>query len=242
MNVRNQEDLHFVASVLAHEIRNPLTTVKGFLQLLKPHLADIGKEQYAEIAIKELNRANDLIMEFLNANNPKSVGQEETSKVNDLIREVVLLFESEANLKNITICTDFSSDNPESPINSNKLKQVLLNLIKNAMEAVGDSNCKAPGAIDIKTNIQQNNVLISISDNGKGMSKETLERLFTPFYTTKEKGNGIGLSVCEKIIKDHGGTILVWSKEYRGTQFHITLPLFHKDYLAYHADSKKISL
>ncbi|WP_436376364.1 sensor histidine kinase [Cytobacillus sp. BC1816] len=208
---------------IAHEIRNPLTTVKGFLQLLKPYLLEIGKEQYAEIAIEELNRANDIIYEFLNASKPPQNIRNEI-EVNRLIKEMEIFFESEAHIRNISLSVCLCPNNPIFYGDVKQIKQVLINIIRNAMEAC-ESIPASEGKIELKAKALNQKVYITIHDNGSGMTERTISELFVPFYTTKEKGTGIGLSICQKIIEGHDGKINVHSKMSQGTVFEIELPM-----------------
>ncbi|MFT8323035.1 MAG: ATP-binding protein [Bacillus sp. (in: firmicutes)] len=212
-----------LAAGIAHEIRNPLTTVKGFIQLIKPHLKEIKKERYAEIALEEIDRANDIIFDFLNASKPKENNWEDIS-INRLISDICTLFESESAMKNISIKIELTNHFPFVYFNEKQLKQVLVNIIKNAFEAIEESANKNAGIIKIRTLLDQTNVLITVSDNGCGISKEGIEKLFNPFYTTKGEGTGIGLSVCKKIIEDFGGKLFAKSKVNRGTTFYVELP------------------
>ncbi|KON88605.1 hypothetical protein AF332_18550 [Sporosarcina globispora] len=216
-------DVGQLAAGIAHEIRNPLTTVKGFIQLLKPYLLEIGKDQYAEIAIEEINRANDMIYEFLNASKPPQNKKTEIS-VNNLIQEMKLLFESEAHFKNMKLSVNICPDNPIFHGDAKQIKQVLINIIKNALEAC-ESVHDQEGKINLKARTFNQKVFIIIEDNGPGMTEETIRQLFVPFYTTKEKGTGIGLSICRKIIEEHDGMINVHSNLPQGTVFEIELPL-----------------
>ncbi|WP_170007239.1 ATP-binding protein [Bacillus fonticola] len=214
-----------LAASIAHEIRNPLTTVKGFIQLLKPYLVDIGKEQYANVALDEINRANDIIYEFLNSAKPQR-HKKETVHLTKVLQDVALLYESEAILRNINISYIPEKNEPLVTLDTMQMKQVLVNIIKNAIEAAELSNAKDT-FIRLTTHSDRERVTISIEDNGPGMSPETIENLFIPFYSTKEKGTGIGLSVCKKIIKEHNGTIRAESQLGKGTTFHIQLPLYN---------------
>lgn len=212
-----------LAAALAHEIRNPLTTVKGFMELLKPYLIEIGKEQYAQIAIDEINRANDLIYEFLNASKP-GINKKTKIDLNKLIQEIKISFENQANIKNINLSVNLCPGEPAIYGDSNKIKQVLINLIKNALEACEEAHA-GEGMVCLTAKSNSRKIQIIIEDNGPGMTEETISSLFLPFYTTKEKGTGIGLSICRKIIEEHKGRIKVHSRLSQGSVFTIELPM-----------------
>jgi|GEM_PF-1645854 len=213
-----------MAASIAHEIRNPLTSVRGFVQLLRPHLLEIGKEHYADVAISELDRANDIIYEFLNTSKPSKPSLEQVSIVS-VIEEVMLLSQSESLLNDC----HFQYRRPDIDmllfIDVKQFKQVLLNLINNAMDAIKVSDNRKNGIISIDICHLYNNVEVHITDNGSGIEKASIENIFTPFYTTKERGTGVGLAVCQRIINEHNGKIEVHSQIGKGTTFIITLPL-----------------
>jgi signal transduction histidine kinase len=221
---KHYQNIEKLAAGIAHEIRNPLTTVSGFIQLLRPYLIEIGKDQYADIALEEINRANQIIYEFLNASKPLGDHQQSVS-LNKLVKDTSLLYESEATLKNITLITHLAEMDVEIMANHKQLKQVLVNLLKNAVEALENRHEDCNPVIQFGTSIENQRATIFVKDNGCGMNEGTLQNLFLPFHTTKENGTGVGLSVCKKIIQDHGGTILVNSRLGAGTTFKIEFPL-----------------
>lgn len=216
------EQAGILAAGIAHEIRNPLTTIKGFLQLIKPFLAQIEKEEYATIALNEIDRANEILFEFLHAAKPASKVTKAV-EVNRILREVTLLFDSEAKLRNIHLDVNTDLENPAIYMDEKQLKQVLINIIKNSVEAI-DINHQ--GRIELASKVSGNSVNIIIKDNGCGLPEEAVQSIFTPFFTMKEEGTGLGLPICKKIIDEIGGKIKVTSKLGEGTMFTIQIPLF----------------
>ncbi|PZD94600.1 PAS domain-containing sensor histidine kinase [Paenibacillus sambharensis] len=213
-----------IAAAIAHEIRNPLTSIRGFIQLLRPHLMQLGKEEYARIILAEIDRANDIIYEFLNSSKPSAPMAQEV-RIAALLKEVILLSESEALMRGCQLQFETCDESLCVSIDVKQIKQVILNLVKNAMDAIGELNGERPGLIAIKTQRNEQFVEISIRDNGRGMDRLTMNKLFDPFFTTKEAGTGLGLSVSYRIIRNHGGTIRVDSNLGEGTEFNIYLPL-----------------
>ncbi|WP_077213005.1 two-component system sensor histidine kinase NtrB [Bacillus dakarensis] len=215
------EQIGTLAAGIAHEIRNPLTTVKGFLQLIQPFLAQIEKEEYAKIALKEIDRANEILYEFLNAVKPSS--RVSTSiDVNHLLREIELLYESEAKLRNIILTIKYDTENPFIYMDEKQLKQVLINMIKNSIEAI---DSRHQGRIELSSEISGKYVNIIIKDNGCGLPEDAVQSIFTPFFTTKSEGTGLGLPICKKIIDESGGQINISSRLGEGTMIKIELPL-----------------
>ena len=214
-----------LAAGIAHEIRNPLTTVKGFIQLLKPYLTEIGKAQYADIAIDEINRANDLIYEFLDVTKPYERKKEEIS-LNKLVENIAILYEGETSLQNVQLVYDTSSENPLVFGNRKQLKQVLMNIIKNALEAITD-NKNEYGHVHISVESKDEYASIIIKDNGCGIDEDTIQKLFMPFYSTKKTGTGIGLGICKNIIEEHDGSLNVCSTPGKGTNITINLPILN---------------
>ncbi|EIJ77992.1 PAS/PAC sensor signal transduction histidine kinase [Bacillus methanolicus PB1] len=213
-----------LAAGIVHEIRNPLTAVKGFIQLLKPYLSEIGKEFYADVALEEINRTNEIIFEFLNNAKPND-RMKQPAHLNKIIKDVVILYKSEAILRNIKITVEYDEKDTVLQIEEKQLKHILTNILNNAIEALNNRENCVQGFIHIAAESFENHSVITIEDNGCGMSKETLERLFLPFYSTKENGTGIGMPLCKKIIEDNGGQIEISSTENIGTSIKIVLPV-----------------
>jgi signal transduction histidine kinase len=208
---------------MVHEVKNPLTTVKGLLQLLKPYLVMIEKDRYADIAISEIERADELLTEYLRTDKSISSLQRPVC-VNTLLEEMMLLFEREANVHRIHFHTEFDPYTPKVNVCRSELKQVLVNLVKNAVEALLEVKDHRVRTITLKTNVQGTRTNLIVKDNGAGMNQSTLAQLFTPFYTEKSYGTGLGLSICKKIMEKYDGSVTVESQKNKGTAFQISLP------------------
>ncbi|WP_088105529.1 sensor histidine kinase [Halalkalibacter urbisdiaboli] len=209
-----------MAASVAHEIRNPLTVVKGFIQIFKSD-QNLTTKQVSSIELiqSELLRAEKIINDYL------SLAKSETTDLElvdlkDSIINVVQIMDSYALLHGTTIKNNIDTSFFISA-NRNELSQVFINLIKNGIEAIEEKN----GVITIDAQQIRNHVEVKISDNGKGMSEEDMHRLGSPFYTTKHQGTGLGTMVCFKIIENLNGKIEVRSKVQEGTTFLISLPL-----------------
>ncbi|MBP2000485.1 PAS domain S-box-containing protein [Paenibacillus shirakamiensis] len=214
-----------ISAAIAHEIRNPLTAIRGFIQLLRPHLIQLGKDEYARIILMEIDRANDIIHEFLNSSKP-TAPQKTIVSVSSLLKDAMLLTESEALMIGCEMRLHQQTEDLYVSIDVKQIKQVILNIIKNAMDAIHEvSVIHYAGMIELGIKQEGDRVNISIQDNGNGMDKTLLGKLFDPFFTTKEQGTGLGLSVSYRIIRNHGGTISVDSMKGEGTVFVVSLPL-----------------
>lgn len=207
-----------LAAGLAHEIRNPLTTIKGLVQVLQETTAD-KKALYSDIILTEIDRINYIVSEFMVLAKPHAVYFNECN-LTDILKKVIYLLEAEANLKNVVIINDISNEDVTLHGEKNQLTQVFVNLFKNAMEALPNG-----GVIRVSTAVVNDKIKISIEDNGVGMSEEQVKRIGEPFYTTKAMGTGLGLMVSYKIIQNHKGSISVKSELNKGTRFDIMLPL-----------------
>lgn len=210
-----------LAAGLAHEIRNPLTTIKGFIQLLQPEILAVGKKDFADVALDEINRANSLLTEFLSVLKPGNSKKKKIS-MNKLTESIVKLFSSESILKDIEIRSTLPKEELYVLADENGIKQVVVNLLKNAMEAVeGNRTVKAEIALIVSK--LEGYVTVSVIDNGSGIDELTIEKIFKPFYTTKTDGIGIGLAISKEIIENHGGQLSV-SAELNKTTFKFALP------------------
>ncbi|WP_332698671.1 EAL domain-containing protein [Halalkalibacter lacteus] len=205
-----------LAAGIAHEIRNPLTSIKGFVQLFKQGVIE---EKYFPIIFDEFNRIEEIIKEFLNLAKPQKIKLQSTNLL-DLLNGIETLLAPEAHLKNVEIFKEFEQTIPHIVCDPNQLKQVFINFLKNSIDAMPNG-----GTIIIKPSIEGRNLLIQVSDTGMGISEERLEKLGEPFFSTKEKGTGLGLMLCYRIINEHNGSITIKSKEHQGTTVEVRLPL-----------------
>ncbi|SDM80872.1 two-component system, sporulation sensor kinase A [Paenibacillus sp. yr247] len=220
--LRQSEKLSVVgqlAAGIAHEIRNPLTSLVGFLQLIKS--ASHKKVlEYADIMLVELNRINTIVNEFMLIAKPQS-SKFEDKNLYEITGNVVALLQPQALLHNVEI--NFENKNDVVYIvkcDEGQLKQVFINLIKNSVEAMPYG-----GRIEIALQrLGRSRMLIKLKDNGVGIAEELVPRLGDPFFTTKEEGTGLGLMVCYRIIEAHQGTMKVYSKLGLGTTIEIELP------------------
>jgi two-component system, sporulation sensor kinase E len=211
-----------IAAGTAHEIRNPLTSIKGFLQILKSTFErqDMPKERsFTEVMLSEIDRINELVSEFLLLSKQKEALLSEVD-VQSVLRGILPIIESEALLHNSEVRYEPLPSLPTVTADQEMLKQVFLNICKNGIEAMPDGGLLT---ITEKLDGDERKVLIDIHDNGPGIPLFLVDKIFDPFFTTKENGTGLGLSVCQRIIHDIGGTIRVSSKGY-GTTFTVGIP------------------
>jgi PAS domain S-box-containing protein len=217
--IRKSDKLSLVgqlAAGIAHEIRNPLTSLRGFIQLLQYKSED--NKDYCNIMLSELDRINLIVGEFLILAKPQMVQFNERD-INQIIRHVVTLIGTQAIINNIHLVHKLADNLPTISCEENQLKQVIINLIKNAIEAMPTG-----GTITVETGMHdEDHLFIRIVDEGKGIPSEMLEKLGEPFYTTKDHGTGLGLMVCYKIIENHLGEIRVNSEVNQGTTFEVIL-------------------
>ncbi|MEH7238281.1 ATP-binding protein [Bacillus sp. JJ1562] len=215
MNVISQ-----LAASVAHEVRNPLTTVNGFLQLIiRDDNITEKQRNYIDITLSELNRAQSIINDYLSLAKPNN-NSTQLVNISEEIAKTVELMTSYTNIQNIEVET-LIEDTLFINGNKDEIKQVLINLIKNAIEAIGND-----GLLTIDAFSKDHDIIVKITDNGPGMTKEQLAKIGTPFYSTKDKGTGVGLTICFQIIEQLKGSIEVESTVGIGTSFIIKLPTY----------------
>lgn len=209
-----------LAAGIAHEIRNPLTSLKGFTQLLGDKID--SNQGYMDIMITEIERINTIVSELLLLAKPRKLDFKELN-IGMVLKKIITLMEAQANLYGVKIKCDQCDEVPSFLIHGeeNKLKQVFINLLKNGIEAMQEG-----GEIKISLQKREKDVEIKIIDSGNGISPELLSKIGQPFFTTKEKGTGLGLMVCYSIIESHQGKMTIDSKSGQGTTVSITLPLY----------------
>ncbi|PFP25817.1 PAS domain-containing sensor histidine kinase [Bacillus sp. AFS073361] len=219
--LRRTEKLSIVGELsasVAHEIRNPLTSLKGFVQLLQ--IEDSKHDYYYQIMLDELNRINHIVGELLLLAKPQILKYTQ-AVLQKILKDVISLLSTEASLYNVQIESSFPENEILIECEPNQLKQLFINLIKNSIEASPKG-----GTVSIHLEqLEENKVVININDTGCGISKERLEKIGEPFYSSKEKGTGLGLTVSFKIVESHQGTIHFNSQKYQGTSVQISLPV-----------------
>ncbi len=214
------EALGEMAASIAHEIRNPLSSIKGASMLISHELnnPDSPKSrEYLNIIIEEVERLNNILVNFQFFTKPIRIEKESVS-MNEVIRKTVRL--AETDILNIRARLELSADLPMVQADASSMKQVFLNIIKNAAEA-----CGLKGELTIKTECSFPWIRISFSDNGPGIPAELLDQIFEPFFTTKASGMGVGLAISRRIIDAHNGRIEVRNLLPEGVEFSILLPI-----------------
>ena len=232
--MENLASLTNLAASVAHEIKNPLGSISIYIQLLQKAVNKARNsdeklpdekflENYLEIINQEIDRLNNIIVDFLFAVRPISAELIPENPVK-LLNLYVEFFKPELEDKNINLKTAFLENSPKILLDEKLFKQVLINLVQNAIVAMPDG-----GELFLSTRITGDKYLISVADTGIGMNSETVSRIFEPYFTTKATGTGLGLTMVYKVIKEFGGDIEVESYEGKGTIFTISLPIPQKE-------------
>lgn len=208
-----------LSAAVVHEVRNPLSSIKGAVEILEDEIAiDSPRREFSEIAKREVDRLDRLVGEFLSfARTPKPAVA--PADPNEIVRSVSTLIEQRAQNQNVIVELKLTEGLPFVIIDSEQIKQVLLNLVINALQVMPEG-----GQLVLRTSRDRESVVVEVEDEGGGIDPAISSRIFDPFFTTKEKGIGLGLSVAYKIITQHNGSLVVRNNE-RGAIFKLALPL-----------------
>jgi two-component system, sporulation sensor kinase E len=212
---------------VAHEIKNPLGSIGIHIQLIQKQMRDrelietkeIGK--YLNVINEEVSRLNKVVLDFLFAVRPMDI-KLETGDLNRVIAELLDFLRFELENAHVTLTAELGTI-PEIDLDEKYMKQALLNIVQNALQAMPEG-----GSLAVKTFQRGERVLLEIVDTGKGIPEGLIEKVFEPYYTTKEFGSGLGLTIVYKIVKEHMGEIFVNSKEGKGTTFGVSFPIPQK--------------
>jgi two-component system sensor histidine kinase HydH len=232
-----------MAAGLAHEIRNPLGSIKGAAQYLQPignQLADGGTKEFLDIIVEEVNRLNKIVSQFLDYARPYR-GDQTPLDVNDVVRKTLHLIEKEEGAGRVDINANLADGLPTVRADAEQLRQVFLNLAINALQAMPSG-----GRLQVSTSLRRSTrrgaaaafLEVRFRDTGHGIPVGDVRNLFIPFFTTKEKGTGLGLPISQRIIENHGGTIEVRSQLGAGATFTVLLPI-EADVFASYTDLRK---
>ncbi|MCB1154487.1 hypothetical protein KDL45_12615 [bacterium] len=208
-----------LSASLAHEIRNPLGSMKGAAEYLRGEALPEGADEFVNIIIDEADRLNGVLTRFLDYARPFEIKPKPTD-LNALIESTLARIREGEHPQGIAFPTDLSPDVGAPAVDDEQLRQVLINLIRNAIQAQPDG-----GEVRVSSRRQETNVVIEVADRGPGLAPGVRERLFTPFFTTKEQGSGLGLTISLRIINAHGGTLVSGPRPGGGSLFTITLPV-----------------
>ena len=204
---------------ISHEIRNPLGIISSTGELLKQKIARTDTEvKLTDVIVEEADRLNGIVTDFLNFARPQAPNLM-PCKVDEVIKKNLTFLAPEINKNSYEVHTRFASDIPEIQADPGLLYQAFLNILMNAMQAMPEG-----GAIYIELSAHGNTLTILFCDEGPGISDETLNKIWEPFFTTKDKGSGLGLPIVRKIIEGHGGVIGIENAPEKGAQVTITLP------------------
>jgi len=201
-----------LAAAIAHEVRNPLTSIKGFLQLLQAGIN--RKEEYYNIMIDEIEKIETITTELLSISKPNTENRQMES-LDDMIKEVVFLLEPQANKIDIDIKLEHLT-NEFIFCDRSQIKQVLINIIKNAIEAMDTG-----GTITIYTEKKQSGITVNIADEGPGVPEEIIQKLGEPFLTTKKNGTGLGLMITKQLLERHEASLHIKQNSDKGSTFQL---------------------
>lgn len=207
---------------IVHEVRNPLASIKGAIEILEDELTvDSPLREFVGLAKGEIDRLDRLVGEFLRFARPNAPSKTPTD-LNEIVDSITGLIENEASSQSVEVIRDLQKNLPLILVDAEQIKQVILNLAINALQVMTQSN-GAGQTITFKTFQQDSDFIVQVTDTGSGVDEENLSKIFDPFYTTKEKGVGLGLSIAHKIATQHGGKLLAQNTS-DGALFSLILP------------------
>jgi len=210
-----------LSSGIAHEIRNPLGSIKGSIDILEKEISpDNERYEFVKIIQEEVTRLNSIVESFLEFARPPKPRLQPTS-INDLVESTLILFNKRAQECKIEIHKQLNTHLPMIHLDRDQIRQVLLNIVLNSSDSMPDG-----GILGVRTGMGNNDrrIFVDISDSGVGISDEELDHIFDPFFTTKAHGTGLGLSISYQLIQNHGGTITAHKNKDKGLTFHIEFP------------------
>jgi two-component system sensor histidine kinase HydH len=219
---RRLASLGRLAAGIAHEIRNPLSSIKGFATYFKERYRENSEDNNtADIMIQEVDRLNRVIGQLLEFARPMAIHKKAIS-LQTLMRQALKMIERQAKERDITVQADLPSDIQEVPVDPDKVNQVLLNLYLNAIEAMQKGGTLT---VALSRESDASRVKIVVSDTGVGISKDDLEHIFDPYFTTRQTGTGLGLAIVHRILESHNGEVRVQSEPGLGTTVSVYLPV-----------------
>ncbi len=224
-----------LAAGLAHEIKNPLAGIKGASQLLKKEMAqETSLVEYTDIIIREVNRIDQLMEQLLDLSRPPKLYLT-TLNIHEILGHVLFLENQAFSSGKVVVNKNFDPSLPPVLGDRDRLIQVFLNLVKNSLQAMnGEGQLTIATRMETDYHIREVGsaggkfIRVDIEDNGPGIKKEHLSHIFSPFFTTKSNGTGLGLATCHRIIKEHGGFIEVETFEGEGAAFRVSLVVAHE--------------
>ncbi|MDQ0205424.1 sensor histidine kinase [Alkalicoccobacillus murimartini] len=214
-----------LAAGFAHEIRNPLSTIKGFLQVFQKEEQKESKKDQFDLMVKEIDRVNKIIKDLLNMANPSDVIKEKTN-LSDILSSMRKMYSTEAAKRGIDVTFCHDSELPGVWVDADKVQQVMINLVKNGMDSMPEG-----GELTIRAyESDSKSVEILVQDSGEGMGEDIIDKIGTPFFTTKHDGTGLGLMTSFQIVEELDGTLTVESEQGKGTCFTLKLPIYLSDH------------
>ena len=214
-----------MAAGVAHEVRNPLSSIKGFATLLGSKFKDGSQEhEAADLLVHEAERLNRSITELLNYARPTTLKKEQIN-LGDLVSSSLKLISSDAQALGVKTSLETDPDVPDITADRDRINQVLLNLYLNGLQAMEDSSREKELKVSVHFDDTEGRIRINVQDNGKGIPQESIDKVLDPYFTTKPEGTGLGLALAYKIIDEHDGTIRFKSTEGQGTTVIVTLPV-----------------